>query len=202
MIILYKKALILSYITVTYNILEGIVSVFAGGLANSIALIGFGLDSFVESLSGFIMIWRFKKYETYNEEQHEKIENKAARLVGYTFFILSAYILYESMKKLLIHEVPEPSLLGIIIAIISLITMPLLFLIKYRTGKKLKSKSLIADSKQTFACMLLSFALLLGLGGNYLFGFWQADPIVGLFIATFLIKEGYETIKESRLCSC
>ncbi|RCK75953.1 MAG: putative integral membrane protein [Ignavibacteriae bacterium] len=182
--------------------LEGLVSVIAGGLANSIALIGFGLDSFVESLSGIIMIWRFRKYETLSSEQQEIKEAKAAKLVGYTFFILSAYILFESIKKLFIQEIPQPSLFGIIIAIISLIAMPTLFLLKYQTGKKLNSRSLIADSKQTLACMFLSFALLLGLGGNYLFGFWQADPIVGLFIAGYLIREGYETIKESKLCSC
>lgn len=199
---LNKKALFLSYITVSYNLIEGIVSLIAGGLANSIALIGFGLDSFVESISGMIMIWRFKKSAYINNEQEEKIEKKATKLVGYTFFILSAYILFESTEKLLLQEIPNPSLLGIIIALVSLITMPILFTVKYNTGKKLKSKSLMADSKQTLACMFLSLALLIGLGSNYLWGFWQADPIVGLIIVVFLIREGYQTIKESKLCSC
>lgn len=199
---LNKKALALSYITVGYNLVEGIVSTIAGGVANSIALIGFGLDSFVESLSGFIMIWRFRKSIKLSKESEEKIERKATKLVAYTFFILSAYILYESLKKLFLQEIPDPSLIGIIIAIVSLIVMPILFFKKYNTGKKLNSKSLMADSKQTLACMFLSFALLSGLSANYFFGFWQSDPIVGLLIVSFLIREGSKTIKESKLCSC
>jgi divalent metal cation (Fe/Co/Zn/Cd) transporter len=110
--------------------------------------------------------------------------------------------LYESLKKLYFKEIPDPSLLGIIIAIISLIVMPVLFYMKYQTGKAIKSRSLVADSKETLACMFLSGALLIGLGLNYLFKLWQADPIVGLVIVVFLFKEGYTTLKEEELCSC
>lgn len=199
---LHKKALSLSYFTVGYNILEGIVSIFAGLLAGSIALVGFGLDSFVESLSGGVMIWRFKKHGKMSEEEEEKVEKKAARFVAYTFFILGAYVLYESIKKLILHETPERSLFGIIIALVSMIAMPILYYMKFKTGKSIGSRSLVADSKQTLACMFLSVALLIGLGLNYLYGLWQADPIVGLVIVIFLIKEGYETLKEEKVCSC
>ena len=199
---LHKKALFLSYFTVGYNILEGVVSILVGVLAGSIALVGFGLDSFVESLSGGVMIWRFRQHGKISEEEEEKIEKKAVKLVGYTFFILGIYVLYESIKKLYFGEIPNPSLLGIIIAIISLIVMPVLFLMKYRTGKAIGSRSLVADSKETLACMFLSGALLIGLGLNYFFGLWQADPIVGLIIVVFLFKEGYTTLKEEELCSC
>lgn len=192
---LNRKALLLAYFTVGYNILEGIASIIAGVLAGSVALIGFGLDSFVESLSGGVMVWRFRKYGRLSEEEEENVERKAARLVGYTFFILAVYVLYESINKLISKEIAEPSLFGIAIAILSLIIMPILFHQKYKTGKALGSRSLIADSKETLACMFLSLALLAGLGANYLFNFWQADPIVGLIIAVFLIKEGYETLK-------
>ena len=192
---LNRKALVLSYITVGYNILEGFVSIIAGALAGSVALIGFGLDSFVESLSGGVMVWRFRKHGKLSEEEEENLEGKATKLVGYTFFVLAAYVLYESIKKLVSQETPDPSLLGIIIAIVSLILMPILFYQKFKTGKALGSRSLVADSKETLACMFLSFALLLGLGANYLFGLWQADPIVGLIIVTFLVKEGYETLR-------
>jgi len=109
---LHKKALLLSYFTVGYNIIEGIVSIFAGVLAGSIALIGFGLDSFVESLSGGVMIWRFRKHGQMSEEEEERIEAKAVRLIAYTFFILGAYVLYESVKKLYLQEMPDPSLFG------------------------------------------------------------------------------------------
>jgi len=193
---LHKEALSLSYFTVGYNIAEGVASIFAGLLAGSIALIGFGLDSAVESLSGGVMIWRFRKHGKVSEEEEARIENKAVRLVAYTFFILGAYILYESIKKLYFQEVPDPSLLGIIIAILSIIVMPILFYKKYKIGKAIKSKSLVADSKETLACVFLSVALLIGLGLNYLYGWWQADPIVGLIIVAFLFKEGYETLKD------
>jgi len=189
---LNRKALLLSYITVGYNVLEGVVSIIAGSLAGSIALVGFGLDSFVESLSGGVMIWRFRKQGKMSEEEEVHAESKAIKLVAFTFFILAAYILYESISKLVSREAPDPSLFGIIIAIVSLITMPILFYHKYKTGQALNSRSLIADSKETLACLFLSFALLIGLGVNYLFGFWQADPIIGLIIVLFLLREGYE----------
>jgi divalent metal cation (Fe/Co/Zn/Cd) transporter len=199
---LHKKALSLSYFTVGYNVLEGIVSIIAGSLAGSIALVGFGLDSFVESLSGGVMIWRFRKHGKMTEEEEERVEAKAIRLIAYTFFILGAYILYESVKKLCFHEIPHPSLLGIIIAIVSMIVMPVLFYTKYRTGKTIGSKSLMVDSRQTLACAFLSVALLIGLGTNYLYGIWWADPVVGVIIVIFLIREGYTALKEGKVCSC
>ena len=193
---LHKRALFLSYFTVGYNIIEGAVSIFAGVLAGSIALLGFGLDSFVESLSGAVMIWRFRQRRHMSEDEEERLEKRAAMLVGCTFFILGAYVLYESVNKLLVREVSEPSIIGIAVAIASIIVMPVLFIAKYRTGVQLKSKSLVADSKETLACLFLSVALLVGLGLNYLFGFWQADPIVGLLVVVFLTREGYEIITE------
>lgn len=195
-----KKALLLSYFTVGYNVLEGIFSVSAGLLAGSIALIGFGLDSFVESLSGSVMIWRFRKHGNMSKEEEEKVEKKAARLVAYTFFVLAAYVLYESARKLGLREISEPSLFGIVIATVSIIVMPVLFYSKYRLGKSIGSRSLVADSKETLVCVFLSVALLAGLGLNYLYGFWQADPIAGLIVVLFLIKEGCGILREERLC--
>lgn len=189
---LHKKALNLSYFTVGYNIIEGAVSILAASLSGSIALLGFGFDSFVESFSGFIMIWRFKTKRSLKGE--EKIEKRALRLVGYTFFILAFYVAFESIKKLYQSEAPNPSLLGIIIATLSMIIMPILSHMKYKTGKLLKSRSLIADSKETQACAALSITLLIGLALNYFLGLWQADPIIGLLIAGFLIREGYEIL--------
>ncbi len=196
---LSRRALLLSYFTVGYNVLEGVVSIIAGALAGSIALIGFGLDSFIESLSGGVMIWRFRKHGKVTKEEEEALERKATKLVGCTFFILAIYVLYESIDKLISKEASEPSLFGIIIAIVSLIVMPILFYKKYQTGKALGSRSLIADSKETLTCMFLSLALLIGLGTNYLFGLWQADPIVGLIVVAFLVWEGYETFREEEL---
>lgn len=187
-----KRALFLSYFTVSYNLFEGLVSVFAGLSSGSISLVGFGLDSFVESLSGGVMIWRFSPRNKLSEEREEKIERQAEKFVGVTFFALAAYVLYESVKNLIIHEVPEISILGFAITTLSLIIMPALYLAKYKTGEKLQSKSLIADSKETLACFYLSAAVLIGLVFNAWLGWWWADPAVGLLIVYFLIKEGRE----------
>lgn len=195
---LYKKGLHLEYFTVGYNIIEAVISIIFGSIANSIALVGFGLDSIVESLSGFVLIWRLAQHKKISKEEEERIEKKAIKFVATTFFILGLYVLFQSVKKLMLEEIPDPSLPGIIIATVSIIIMPILTLQKYRTGKQINSKALIADSKETLACAFLSVTLLLGLGLNYLFGFWQADPIVGLIIVIFLFKEGLEGWKESK----
>lgn len=195
---LYKKGLWLEYFTVGYNIVEAAVSIVFGTIANSIALVGFGLDSVVESLSGFVLIWRLRQHGKISPENEERIEQKAMKFVAVTFFILGLYVLLQSLKKLIGKEIPDPSLPGIIIAMVSIIVMPLLTWQKYKTGKQISSRALIADSKETLACAFLSVALLLGLGSNYLFGFWQADPIAGLIIVAFLFREGWESWKESQ----
>lgn len=199
---LRRKALHLAYFTIAYNVAECALSLVAGYLAGSIALVGFGLDSLVESLSGGVMIWRFARHDTLSPAEEERRERLAVKIVGYTFFILAAYVLYESLEKLLFQEAPAPSLLGIVIALASMIVMPGLYYLKYQTGKSLASASLMADSKQTLACAMLSVALLIGLGLNYWFGIWQADPGIGLVIAALLIREGHHTLKEQKLCSC
>ncbi|MDD1763238.1 MAG: cation transporter [Methanobacteriaceae archaeon] len=190
---LKRRALLLSYFTVLYNIAEGILSILAGLWAGSVSLVGFGLDSAVESISAMIMVWRFKK-DDMDPDEEETVEERALNYVGYTFFVLGFYVLYESVSKLYRAEIPEPSLLGIIIALASIIVMPFLFYLKYRTGKDLKSKSLIADSKETLSCFFLSIALLTGLLLNYFWGIWQADPIIGLLISVYLLREGYEIL--------
>jgi len=194
---LYKKGLFLEYFTVGYNIVEAVVSIVFGRLANSIALIGFGLDSIVESLSGLVLIWRLRKHGKITEEEEERIEKRAMRFVALTFFLLGLYVLFESLRKMFGGDIPEPSLPGIVIALVSIIVMPLLTWQKYQTGKAIGSRALMADAKETLACSFLSVALLLGLGGNYLFHFWQADPLAGLVIVAFLFKEGWESWDES-----
>ncbi len=189
---LYKKGLRLEYFTVGYNFLEAAASLIFGGIAASIALIGFGLDSIVESLSGIILIWRLSKGMHLEKEQEEKIERRATRFVAITFFILGIYVFIQAIRTLVNNEPPEESLPGIIIAILSLIIMPILAKAKINVGKQINSKALIADAKETLACSYLSAALLLGLGANYLFGFWRADPIASLIIVYYLFKEGKE----------
>ena len=188
-----KRALLLSIATVGYNVVEGVAAVTVGLLTNSSALFSFGLDSFTESLSGSVMIWRFGKERS--EEDEERMEQKAQKLVAYTFFILGAFVLYEAITQLIAHEEPEKSLFGIVVAVLSLIIMPSLMLAKYRTGRLLKSKSLIADSKQTLACVIMSATLLIGVGLNYFFGLWWADPLAAIAIAVLLFHEGKEALE-------
>jgi len=192
----YRRALTLEYFTVGYNILEAIASIIAGGVANSIALVGFGLDSIVESLSGLVLIWRLRKHKTISRDKEEKIEKKATIFVGVTFLILGVYVLIESVRKIISKEMLDPSIAGIIIAILSIIIMPILGYKKYSIGKELNLTSLVADSKETFVCSLQSVALLIGLVTRYLFNFWLSDPLVGIVIVVFLIKEGIELLFE------
>jgi divalent metal cation (Fe/Co/Zn/Cd) transporter len=198
----YVRALRLSYFTVIYNILEGVVSVVFASVAGSSALLGFGIDSFVESLSGMIMIWRFSRTSNISVAANERKEKIGVRLVGLSLAILGGYVIYESSTMLYYSESPARNPAGILVAIVSLIVMPILFVMKRRTAADLQSRSLATDAKQTLACILLSVALLLGSGLHYLFGIWQADPIAGLVIAAFLIREGYKAWTEQDLCCC
>ncbi len=188
-----REALLLSYVTVGYNLIEGVVSVVFAYAAGSAALLGFGMDSFVESFSGLVMIWRFTGSGEHRERQ-------AVRLVGGALLILAGYVIYESATKLVQADEPDPSLVGIAIAVVSLVVMPILFFRKQYLAKTIGSRSLSADAKQTLACVLLSVALLVGLGLNYWFDWWRADPIAGLVIAVFLAREGYEVLRNQELC--
>ncbi len=189
---LYKKALLYEYFTIGYNLIEAVASIFFGTLAGSVALVGFGLDSIVESLSGLVLVWRLKKHENLTEEEEERIEKRAIHFVGITFFLLGLYVLYESLSKIILQQPPEPSLPGIIIAVVSVLVMPILAYKKYSLGKKMGLESLVADSKETLVCSVLSVALLTGLALNYFWGLWLADPIAGIVIVIFLFKEGLE----------
>ena len=198
---LSRRALFLSYFTVAYNVLEGLVCVVAGTLAGSIALVGFGLDSAVESFSGVVMIWRFHHLDL-TEEEAERREARAARLVGITFFLLAAYVLYESVTTLLRHQPPAASTVGLAVTAASLLIMPLLALAKRRTGQALGSRALVADSRETVACAWLSAAVFVGLGLNSLWGLWWADPVAGLVVVLFLVKEGLCTLRGEPSCGC
>jgi divalent metal cation (Fe/Co/Zn/Cd) transporter len=195
-----RRALALSYFTVGYNVLEGVASLLAGGAAGSAALVGFGLDSAVESLSGGIMVGLPPPRPA--PPDAERAEHRAVRLVGYTFFVLAAYVLVDSARKLWSGERPEASTLGIAITLVSLVVMPMLYLAKRRTARKIGSRSLAADSRQTLACMGMSAGVLLGLVLNRWFGLWQADPLVGIAIALLLVREGREALREGTLCCC
>jgi divalent metal cation (Fe/Co/Zn/Cd) transporter len=193
----YRKGLILEYLTLGYNIAEAILSIFFGILAGSPALLGFGLDSIVESLSGGILIWRLRQHEGLSKEREHWIESRAIKMVSITFFILGLWILFESVETLYKGKAPDVSIPGIIIASASMLIMPIISFLKNKTGKEIGSRALVADAKETMVCAILSVALLLGLGLNALLGWWWADPVTGLIIVAFLFKEGDELWKEA-----
>lgn len=191
-----EKALRLEWFLIIYNVIEAVASIFFGWRAGSIALIGFGLDSVIEVASAGILIWRLSVHS--NAEDEEKREKKALFFVGITFFLLAIYVGYESVTKLISKETPHESLPGIIIALLSTGIMPTLGLAKRRIARQIGSKALEADAMETIICAYLSVILLAGLALNFLFGWRWADPVAGLVMIPFIIKEGREAIEESR----
>ncbi|WP_339745270.1 cation transporter [uncultured Rubinisphaera sp.] len=191
-----RYALALSIFTVVYNLAEAAIAITASNSSNSLTLFGFGLDSLLESLSGGIMIWRFWKDRSSNDSTgFEIIEQRATRMVACTFLLLGAYVLIDAGLALYWRHQPEESWVGIILAIASLIVMPILFMLKYRLGKQMQSPSLVADSKETLACILLSGTMLIGLGTYELWKIWWIDSVVAIVIAGFLLHEGYEMLE-------
>lgn len=193
------KALRAQYFLLTYNIAEGALSVFFGAAAGSIALVSFGLDSFVESLSTAIVTLRLRKSGLVSEEEEEEHEKRALKLVGYSFIILAAYVAFESLRKLALHEAPGASLPGILIALASIIFMSYFSKYRHDLGHAIGSHALVADSRQTQLCVYLSFVLLLGIGLNLLFGWWWADPLAGLIIAALAAWEGKKAL-DGKIC--
>ncbi len=172
--------------TITYNIVEGIIALIAGGVASSAALIGFGLDSFVEVLSAAAIAWQFAAPDP------ETREKPALRIISVSFFALAGYVTIDAALSLLGLREPEHSPVGIALAAVSLVIMPVVSLLERRAGRELGSASAVADSKQTLICAYLSAALLAGLLLNSLFGWAWADSIAALVIAGFAVKEGIE----------
>jgi divalent metal cation (Fe/Co/Zn/Cd) transporter len=185
----------LEYFTLGWNLTEAAVAVSAGLFSRSIALIGFGIDSLIESLSGGILLWRLHATDT-----AEKREHLALRLVGASFFVLAFYVAFEAGKSLLRGEEPETSMVGIALSIASLIAMPLLARAKRRVAAKLDSGALRADSRQTDICAYLSAILLGGLLLNALFGWWWADPIAALCMLPLIFREGMEAVRDRSCC--
>ena len=180
----------LEYFTVGWNLIEAAVALGAGLFAGSIALIGFGIDSLIETSSGAVLLWRLREGE--EGEQRERI---ALKLVGISLLALAAYVAIDAAKGLILQEPPERSLVGIILAAVSLGVMPLLAWAKRRVAAKLNSRALVADSHQTDICAYLSAILLAGLGLNALFGWWWADPIAALAMVPIIVKEGLEALR-------
>jgi divalent metal cation (Fe/Co/Zn/Cd) transporter len=196
---LLRRGLRLEVFTVGWNVLEAVIAISAGVLAGSVALVGFGLDSVIESISGVALYHRLRsEVRVGNEEGNEEREQRALYFVGISFFLIAAYVLYEAVTGLTKREQPEHSGVGIVLAVVSLIFMPVLGWAKLRTARLLGSRALAADAKETFVCSYLSLALLLGLGFNSWLGWWWADAVAGLAMLPLIVHEGWEAIEEAR----
>lgn len=193
---LLTRGLRLEYLTVGWNVVEGLIAVGAGVAAGSIALIGFGVDSFVETISGGVLIWRLSAEAggRLDEEAVERVEHRAERLVGAAFLILAAYVGFEAVRSLLTNEEPQASPIGIVLTAVSILVMLWLARAKRTTGLALESRALVADAQQTYACWSLSVVTLAGLALNALFGWWWADPVAALGIVALLVREGLEAL--------
>jgi len=188
----------LEYFTIAYNSLEGLIAIAAGLMAGSIALVGFGFDSLIEVTSGATLLWRLNA--DVDEEGRERVEAISLRIVGTCFVVLAIYVSYDSIKSLLRREVPEESVVGIVLAAVSLVVMPLLVRAKRKVARGINSGALMADSKQTELCTYLSAILLAGLLLNALLGCWWADPVAALIMVPIIVKEGIEALRGETCC--
>ena len=195
---LVRRGRSLEYFTIGYNSLEGLIALVAGLIAGSIALVGFGFDSLIEVTSGGVLLWRL--HADVDEERRERIEAISLRIVGACFVVLAIYVSYDSIKSLIKREAPEESLVGIVLAAVSLVIMPLLVRAKRKVARAINSGALMADSKQTELCTYLSAILLGGLLLNALFGWWWADPVAALIMVPIIVKEGIEALRGETCC--
>lgn len=192
------RGLSLEYFTVAWNLLEAVVALISGAVASSIALVGFGLDSLIEVSSGSILLWRLHSDD--DEERREAVEQRALKLVGISFLVLAAYVAGDSALSLVRREAPERSLPGIVLAVVSLIAMPLLARSKRKVASALGSSALQADSRQTDICAYLSAILLVGLLLNAAFEWWWADPVAGMVMVPLIAYEGTQALRGKTCC--
>jgi len=191
---LVRRARLLAAASVAYNVAEAVVAITSGRVADSTALVGFGLDSTVEVMSGLVILWQF------GHPVPEEREHLARRLIAVSFFALAAYVTVESVRAVVAREQPDTSVVGIALAALSLAVMPLLSQWQRRTGRELGSGAVVADGTQTLLCTYLSGVLLVGLLANALLGWWWLDPVAALVIAAVAVREGRSNWRGDACC--
>jgi divalent metal cation (Fe/Co/Zn/Cd) transporter len=184
--VLHRRIRLIVGATIAYNVIEAVVAISSGVASSSTALIGFGLDSVVEVLSAIAVAWQFTRKDP------ERWEKPTLRVIAISFFLLAAYVGASAVLSLVGGIEPRHSTVGLILTALSVVIMPVLSLVEYRTGRELGSATAVADSRQTLICSLLSAAVLVGLALNSLFGWWWADSIAALVIVVFAVREGIE----------
>jgi divalent metal cation (Fe/Co/Zn/Cd) transporter len=182
--------------TMAYNVIEGVLALWAGWHAKSIALVGFGFDSFIECAAAAALFWRLGvEARGADPETIERSERRVHRFVGGTFLVLALYVLLQAAWTLWEQGTVAESRLGIVVAGLSLVVMPLVAWGKLHAATAIGSAALRAEAKETLACSYLSFTLLLGLVANAIAGWWWADPVAALLMVPWLVKEGVEGLR-------
>ena len=189
----------LQYLTIAWNSAECLVALAAGFVAGSIALVGFGFDSAVEVTSSLAALWRLRNDA--DEAGREAAERRTLRIVGLCFLLLAAYVLCDAVIVLIERRAPDHSRVGIVLAALSMIVMPLLVRSKRRIATRLRSGALEAEARQTQVCAYLSAILLAGLGLNAGLGWWWSDPVAGLVMVPLIANEGWQAVKGRTCCA-
>jgi divalent metal cation (Fe/Co/Zn/Cd) transporter len=189
-----RRGLWLEYLTVGYNVLEAVIALAAGGVAGSVSLVSFGIDSVIEVSSGAVMIWRLGKCA-------DEAERRAQKAIALSFFALGAWVAWESVERLWHREGPALSWTGIGLAMLSLLVMPALARAKRQVGVTIASAAMVADSRQTSLCAYLSAILLAGLALQAAAGWWWADAVAALTMLPIIVREGIDAWK-GRGCGC
>jgi divalent metal cation (Fe/Co/Zn/Cd) transporter len=196
---LVRRGLWLNYITIGYNTMEAVVSIVAGVLAGSVALVGFGIDSAIEVTAAGAARWRL--HADIRPDHRERVERISVRIIGWSFLALAVYVVADSASTLWQHEKPDTSIAGLGILVASVIVMPLLARAKRRVAFEMGSRTLAADAKQTSLCAYLSTIGLAGVALNAVFGWWWADPIAALVMVPIIAKEGVEGVRGEDHCT-
>ena len=202
---LFRVAKLLLLATILYNVVEGVIALWSGIVAGSVALVAFGADSYIEVAAASLVLWRLGIQD---EEFGEVVERRVVRFIGWTFMALSAAIVFRAAWSLSERSGAEESLVGIALAILSVTLMPLIALWKLRVAARGGLQSIAIEAKETIACSYLSLTLLIGLVANAALGWWWLDAATALLLTPWLIREGLEGIRgeechdEARLCSC
>jgi divalent metal cation (Fe/Co/Zn/Cd) transporter len=202
---LYRFVFGLAVFTILYNILEGLVSVYLGYEDASLALFGFGADSFIEVISGLGIAHMVLRIQRNEHSNRDRFERTALKITGISFYILVAGLVVSSVYNIITGHKPQTTFWGVIISLISIAVMWALIVAKTRTGKKLNSKAVLADAECTRVCIYMSVILLISSGIYELTGFGYADSIGTLGLAYFAFTEGkecFEKAKSNKLCGC
>lgn len=200
---LLRRALQLEYLTVGWNIVEGVLALAIALGVGSIALFGFGIDSFVESASGAVLVWRLLAERRAGDHARiEHVERRAQRLVAGSLVLLAAYVAYDAVTALVAGERPEATAAGLVLAVISIVAMQWLAREKRRVAAALGSRAMQADAFQTNACFWLSVSVVVGVGANALLGWWWADPVAALAMCGFIVREARSVWQGEDDCGC